>query len=307
MSQITPSAGLKKEPDSTPLSVTMDNCAALIDGNLYTSIGTLMWNNYSYGIDLGSSQEVEKLTCRAYPGTGTPTSWYSSSYDSMMTYKSDDGSTWTEIEQFDGPAFTHAAAGQLAWDLVFTLAQTARYFKLRCIAASTLAINPGGASLYAAELEAWSSTEALTQIFDEGVGAEDVSVYSIGYEKIRNDVAAAEETFVKSLEVKFIRNDLSYASDGKLNYLSLIKLLEELCSGSETSINLSRLPMYWREVVEVASKISCRVEKESIITKNIFLCSICSSSKELSSKITKEIVLSSPVETTILLISKISI
>lgn len=160
MIKLTPSLGLKLEPDSTPTSGSMVEDAEIIDETLYTSAtGLYWWNGYSYGLDLGTVQVVASLICRCALAAYTPESWYGSSYDSVMVYKSDDGSSWTAVEQFDAPPFVHAASGQLAFMLEFSVEQTARYFKVQAIATSTLAINPGGSSLQVSEVEAYSTED----------------------------------------------------------------------------------------------------------------------------------------------------
>lgn len=158
MGEISATAGLKLEPDNTPLSGSMIEDAELIDDVLYTSAtGTYWYYHYSYGLDLGASKEVSSIVCRAYL-TNTPSSWYSTNHDSVTVYKSDDGSTWTEVETFDGPAFIHSANMEVAFELEFSSTQTARYFKVRnAEASSTLASNPGGASFQVSEIEAYGT------------------------------------------------------------------------------------------------------------------------------------------------------
>jgi len=174
MGEITASKGLKLEPDTTPLSGSMTEDAELIDDVLYTAAtGDYWYYHYCYGLDLGSSQLVSKLICRAAV-SHTPTGWYSSAHDSVTVYKSDDGSAWSEVETFDGPPIVHSAYLEAAFELELSSPQTARYFKVRnAESSSTLATSPGGASLMVSEIEAYvSSTQ--TQLEDASL---DLSVY----------------------------------------------------------------------------------------------------------------------------------
>lgn len=161
MAKLTPTAGLKLEPDTAPhTSGTMSAASGIIDGVLYTAAtGAYWYTHYSYGIDLGAEQTVEKLTVSCNPGPVTPTSWYSSSHDSLAVYKSSDGSSWTQVQQFDGPSITHSGNQELGFDLVFSTAQAARYFKVVYIDSTTLAVNPGGASCKVGEIEAYGEGE----------------------------------------------------------------------------------------------------------------------------------------------------
>jgi len=73
----------------------------------------------------------------------TPTDWYSSSNDSFSVYKSDDNSTWTLVESFDGPPLIHLAALQWGFELAFSANQTARFFKIVYTDSTTMAFQPG--------------------------------------------------------------------------------------------------------------------------------------------------------------------
>jgi len=134
MDRITPSAGLKLEPDSAPYTDrSMDLAPALIDTTLYTAISGEWLADYSYGIDLGSSGDVDVLRvyfeCYDLFGSGpmTPTGW--SGTVTFKVYKSDDGSNWTWVEDFVNPVIQHMALGEMYVDLAFAATQTARFFK----------------------------------------------------------------------------------------------------------------------------------------------------------------------------------
>jgi len=186
MPKLTPDKGLKLEPDNTPLSGSMTEDAELIDEILYVSAtGAYWYYHYCYGLDLGSPQTVDSIICRAtYGATHTPTSWYGTSWDSVMVYKSDDGSSWTEVEQFDGPPIIHKADMEVAFELEFASSQTARFFKVRnAESSSTLATNPGAASLMVSEIEAYGTGGEQTQL-------EDISLDLASYYRKSEDLAA---------------------------------------------------------------------------------------------------------------------
>jgi len=174
MSKLTPSKGLKLESDNTPLSSTLIEDAELIDSVLYTNATGLYWYyHYSYGLDLGCAETVDSIICRAEMDY-TPTDWYSTSHDSVMVYKSDDNSTWTEVEQFDAPPIIHMTDKEFAFELEFATPQTARFFKVRNAESSgTLATSPDGHSLQVSEIEAYG-TGGETQLEDVSL---DLSAY----------------------------------------------------------------------------------------------------------------------------------
>ncbi len=182
MAKLSPDKGLRLEPDNTPLSGSMVECATLIDEVLYTSAtGKLWYFHYAYGLDLASAQTVASIICRAAL-SNTPSAWYSAAYDSVTVYKSDDGSSWTEVEQFDGPPIIYTAYQQMAFELEFASPQTARFFKVRNTeASSTLATTPGGASLLISEIEAYSSG-AQTMLQDASL---DLSAYGRNLENLQ--------------------------------------------------------------------------------------------------------------------------
>jgi len=206
MPKLTPDKGLKLEPDNTPLSGSMTEDAELIDEILYVSAtGAYWYYHYCYGLDLGSSQTVDSIVCRATL-SNAPIDWYSSAHDSVTVYKSDDGSTWTEVEQFDGPPIIHAAFMEMAFELEFASSQTARFFKVRnAESSSTLGTTPGGASILVSEIEAYGTGGEQTELEDMSLdlsayyqSLENIQlflqVHGIEYRDLRSALAAADWT-----------------------------------------------------------------------------------------------------------------
>lgn len=153
------SAGLKLEPDTFPYtSGTMDSDADIIDGSLFAAATDNFWaSSYSYGVDLGRECVVAAMIIHCYPGAVTPTSWYTVAHDSVVVFKSADGSAWTQVEQFDAPMIIHAGLGQLSFYLPFTRLQAAKYFKVVYVDFTTLAVNPGGASCSIGEIQVYGA------------------------------------------------------------------------------------------------------------------------------------------------------
>lgn len=89
--------------------------AALHDGNKTVPASPTddyWYYHYSYGLDLGSVQQVDKLKCFDNIDSS---GWYSSSHDSVKVFKSDDNISYTEVEQFDAPTRTDGV-----WELIFS-------------------------------------------------------------------------------------------------------------------------------------------------------------------------------------------
>jgi len=157
MAEIAGSDGLKLEGDTSPTTSTLTTgISGMVDDDYATIVTANYWNtNYSYGIDLGSSQEVHFLYCYGVHSVQAGTDhWYSAGYDSVQVYKSDDNSSWTLIEVFDGPPVIEISSVITQFKCLFSTPQTARYFKIRNID-GYLSVGNSGASLRISEIEAY--------------------------------------------------------------------------------------------------------------------------------------------------------
>lgn len=152
-------AGLNLEPDTSPYTgTTLTVNDTLIDGSKFVAAGSDYWyTHYSYGVDLGVGMEVFKIHCSGLTASGTPTSWYSSGYDSFSVYKSDDNSTWTLVESFDGPPLIYLAAQAWTFELALATPATARYWKVVYTDSTTCAFLPGGLSGKIGEVEVFTT------------------------------------------------------------------------------------------------------------------------------------------------------
>ena len=103
---LTPSAGLIKASDNTPLTGSvLTERADLIDGNKTVS-GMGDWDWHSIGVDLGESKTITKINlyCRC-DSAPTTRCWFNADCDSIGIYSSDDNSTWVLEENFDNPSY----------------------------------------------------------------------------------------------------------------------------------------------------------------------------------------------------------
>jgi len=154
--KFTPVQGLLLEPDTDPYTgTTLTEDAEIIDGVRYTAATAGYWyTHYSYGATLSGTeitQNVHRIECFGYLNT-TPTQWFNSSYDSFKVFKSADNSTWTFVEQFDGPPLHHLGLYEYGFKLELTTPQAAEYWKVVYIDTSTIAFD-GGASGWIGEVE----------------------------------------------------------------------------------------------------------------------------------------------------------
>jgi len=155
----TASGGLYLEPDSSPTSSTLSVDNDIADGTRYTGARPSTWaQNDSYGIDLGSSVSITKLSVFCVPtggeGSVTPTGWASSG-DAFSVYGSDDNSSWTLIQSFSAPTQQHQGSGELQFDLEFSATQVYRYFKVRATDSNGCYVTHSGGSAhcYIGEIE----------------------------------------------------------------------------------------------------------------------------------------------------------
>ena len=153
--------GLYLEGDTDPYTSTTMNTgmSALIDEVLTTQASVNLWYyDYSYGIDLGESKEIDGLVVHTIHGGGDLSAWYSTGHDSVQVFKSSDNSTWTAVQTFDGPTIDYHSSGYAGFTLAFSSSQTARYFKVVNIeSSSTLAVT-GGASVKVSEIEIYEAS-----------------------------------------------------------------------------------------------------------------------------------------------------
>lgn len=141
-------AGLYRAPDAAPhTSGSMSPDPNIIDDNRLTRSNTGYFQaNESVGVQLEAAVEVSEIVIEGDTnGTTEHTSYFSTSHDSVSVYKSNNGSDWTFVEQFDAPPFT-AVSGFIPVDITLTLTTpaTAQYWKV--VAVDSIAWNPGGAS-----------------------------------------------------------------------------------------------------------------------------------------------------------------
>lgn len=139
-------AGYRQTADPTS-TTPLWSASDLYDGDKSTPIveGPTYWQTHEYYcLDLGSSKPVGIIICY---DNRSETAWYGANYDSVKVYKSDDGATWTEVEQIDGPP--RFAGG---FTLELSSAQTARFFMVWNLEDSDLSV-AGGPSIRITELE----------------------------------------------------------------------------------------------------------------------------------------------------------
>lgn len=139
MAKLTATAGLAKKYNSTPLSMTMDSYADLIDGVLYSTENALLTFNYntSFGLDFGENASVGSIKIYFKPcmniGTlKTITGWDSTNPDAnkFRVYSSDDNSIWTFVEEIYQPPIGDIALGEASLTLTLNNPVTARYIKV---------------------------------------------------------------------------------------------------------------------------------------------------------------------------------
>ena len=154
--KFTPIKGLLLEPDTSPYTgTTLTEDANVIDGNRFISVSGFWWVHYSYGVELDAAEaslNVTRIECYGYVNV-TPTDWYDASHDSFKVYKSDDNSTWTHVEDFDGPSLHDLGLNEWGTTLELTTPTAAKYWKVVYVDATTVAFLPGGSSGNIGEVE----------------------------------------------------------------------------------------------------------------------------------------------------------
>ena len=149
-----PVGGLYKLNDSTPLTVTLDPADMLVDG-IITEQGAPIFAWYQYrsaGIDMDSSVELNGLTVyHKLTGLVQQTDWLATYHFGL--YISNDNANWTYIEEFTNPTLTFPQIPLAVFTVTFSVAQTARYFKLRCMDAGIPRTAPSNYQLYPTEIE----------------------------------------------------------------------------------------------------------------------------------------------------------
>lgn len=196
----TASGGLYLEPDSSPTSSTLSVDNDIADGTRYTEARPSTWaQNDSYGIDLGSSLNVAKLSVFCVPTGGespvTPTGWASSG-DAFSVYGSNDNSSWTLIQSFSAPTQQHQGSGELQFDLEFSSGQTYRYFKVRATDSNGCYVtySGGSAHCFIGEIE-YTANDLAVNVADSvevveynAVGLEGV----LGFIDVNDTIAVTE-------------------------------------------------------------------------------------------------------------------
>jgi hypothetical protein len=175
--KLTPVSGSYYANHFTPwnISSALTNLATLIDG--VTNVGSVtgLWYT-AIGIDLGSSKTVTKIINYDWSTTGT--GLWGPSFHTANIYKSDNGTTWTFVEQF--PTVSRSGGGTgLVGTIEFTLAApaTARYF---CRYYSDPLLTSAYVVVGASEIEAYGSTEEVSVTFnsDSYLRAAEIKTFS---------------------------------------------------------------------------------------------------------------------------------
>jgi len=145
-----PSDGLYLEDTGAAGDAVMTTGASLLyDDDLDTPASPTndyWYYHYAYGLDLGSPKTIRYL--EVFDDVQT-NSWNSAAHDSVAVYKSNDNITWTHVQDFDGPTRSLGI-----WRLLFSTAQTARYFKVYNIETASTLAGPGAASIKVTEIRA---------------------------------------------------------------------------------------------------------------------------------------------------------
>jgi hypothetical protein len=133
-SSMIPSAGLWSTPPvADPTSSTMSIETGFTDGD-YSTEPQSNWNTYTEaGVDMGESMTLTGMKFYNNDGgaVGVVTDWYAGPGGrTVALYTSNDNSTWTFIENFDGPPLFDIADGVFNFEITFSSPQTARYFKI---------------------------------------------------------------------------------------------------------------------------------------------------------------------------------
>ena len=130
---ITEFQGWKEEPDTTPLSgALLVEEPLLVDLNRYIDFATYWRDTYSYGISLGSVQQITKM--KVYGNTNdtlVPSGWTASA-STFEVYYSTDNMNWTLLKTVVSPFLHQYAAGQ--WGFSITLSASpisASWIKIR--------------------------------------------------------------------------------------------------------------------------------------------------------------------------------
>lgn len=135
--KITPIAGLKLEwgdgsdGDTSPTSSTLISAEYLVDGDTGRPQSYQWIHPESFGLDLGSSQAVDRLVCHCISENGGAFHAWNTDYDHFEVYKSDDNASWDLVEAFDSPTVVATDGDKFAFELILSASQTARYFKVR--------------------------------------------------------------------------------------------------------------------------------------------------------------------------------
>lgn len=161
--QYSPTQGLYLANDDTPTSSTLASQPDMIDGDYLTANSKGYWQGgkHSYGFDLGSSKLVKVIKIYGITASGQFVGYFNPSWKTFDMYSSNDNSTWSLVQTYDGPPFDQDRLGapSTGVDITFTLTNetTARYFKIRNTGLG-VAFSPGGASWRPSELNVWRIT-----------------------------------------------------------------------------------------------------------------------------------------------------
>jgi hypothetical protein len=184
---ITELRGWKSEPDSLPTSGALAvEEPLLVDLNRYIQVDAYWLNNYSYGVELGSAQELTKM--KVYGNTSaafvTPDGWVDEA-DTFTTWTSLDGINWTQHQSYTAPflhqATSNAFGGQWGYSITLTNTSgapiTASWIKVRYKDTSGAALlTPSGDQIRIGEIELFGVNQVLFRLAHHQVQALRVKV-----------------------------------------------------------------------------------------------------------------------------------
>jgi len=167
--------GWKSEPDNTPSTGALSVEEPLIvDKNRYIQVDSYWLNNYSYGVELSSVQELTKM--KVYGNTSaafvTPDGWVDNA-DTFVVWTSTDGTNWTQQQTYTAPFLHQATSNSLGgqWGYSITLTSggapvSASWIKVRYSDVSGAALlTPSGDQIRIGEIELFGVNSSSSSSF----------------------------------------------------------------------------------------------------------------------------------------------
>jgi hypothetical protein len=195
---ITELKGWKSEPDSLPTSGAMlVEEPLLVDANRYIQVDSYWLNNYSYGVELGSAQELTKM--KVYGNTSaafvTPTGWVDNA-DTFYVWTSLNGINWTQypityVAPFLHQATSNADGGQWGYSITLTNTSgapvTASWIKVRYKDTSGAALlTPSGDQIRIGEIELFGVNSSSSSSTSSSSSSSSVSSSSMSHLPFEN-------------------------------------------------------------------------------------------------------------------------